>query len=50
MLRLSKQAREKAARYLRSYGGLADIFICGSTSGTWKVQFGVWNEELDQIT
>ena len=50
MMRMSKQAREKAARYLRSYGSLTDLFVVGKEGQTWKVQFGVWDEEKDQIT
>ena len=50
MIRLSKQSRSKAARYLRSYNGLADLFIARSGQPTWKIQFGQWNEETDQIT
>lgn len=50
MMRMSKQARDKAARYLRSYGGLADLFVSGKAGSTWKIQFGVWDEERDQIT
>ena len=50
MIRLSKQSRSKAARYIRGYGGLADLFIARSGQSTWKIQFGSWNEETDQIT
>lgn len=49
MLRLSKAAREKATRYLRSYKNLADLFVNSTGAGTWRIQFCVWDYEADHI-